>query len=66
MTAVRCMQGHVLRWNHQAGPQTIPADEYISTLERQVATLRQQVCSSSSSSSSSSSRVVLCVKPDGH
>ena len=41
--ALSCLQGHVMRWRHDAGLQNIPAAEYISSLERQVATLRQQV-----------------------
>ena len=37
------MAGHVLRWRHDSGLQAIPAQDYILSLERQVATLRRQV-----------------------
>lgn len=37
------VSGEVLRWHHEHGTTSMPATEYISLLENEVASLRKQV-----------------------
>jgi hypothetical protein len=36
------VEGDVLKWHHDRGLETIPAAEYITSLEREIAWLRKQ------------------------
>ena len=58
--------GHVLRWHRDAGLQSIPAQDYISSLERQVASLRRQVHPLGGTGRSLSQRCHSCLVGQAH
>lgn len=55
------VQGEVLRWHNEHGATSMPAAEYITMLENEVAALRKQVCGSGNGQSSRMYSTVSCI-----